>query len=227
MADPENTGTQAQGTETAQGETPAAESAATPQYVTAEQLQTTLKSATDSMFANMRRLVEGMSKQQGTKAKAKSAEPEEATQHAPLDVETVVDRVNRVNDAMSEYGFSPKQRETVRKLLKMESPEDIGAFVADQAEVFGVKRTAQESTVNPTKKSAETATGRPVSDGGAAVSAPAWDQPGTNPLKWTEDDLARITAAKGGRRQMQRFVRQQAEQYMRGRRLVGFDENKR
>ena len=180
-----------------------------PAFVTADDLQ----KFGDSMFANMRRMMESMGKPKGEKpqqAKPQTNQPDFSSELALRDA---------FDDAIAGKSLPRETVKRLRKSFMSERPEDAGAWVDEFLGSFGV---GKEPT---TAQGKDTDVKKPiVSDAGAAIGTPVWERP-SNPFSWTEDDVQRIYAQKGqvaGRK----FIRERAEQFLRGKRITGLKPNR-
>lgn len=172
---------QAQGAETA---TPSEG----PKYLTHDDL----KQFGDSMFANMRRLVEGVAKPKNGKADAPAKSQTEA---APaVDVHAVIRREQEISESIAEQGHLTKeQRALLRKLVDVDKPDDVAGFIANHAKAFG--RPSGEGT-QPASTRAAGNPGRPVSDAGAPAAPPKFTD--DTPLwKLAPEDRDRLIKEKG------------------------------
>lgn len=144
--------------------------------------------AQDSMFANMRRMVEGIvSKPPKTPAAPGTPAPTEAgaAPAAPVDVSAAIRREREISEAMGDHPhLGREQRAMIRSLIDAENPSDVQAFIAAKAKVFPAAGPPP-TTPNP---GAPPAGGRPVSDGGAPASAPPVTE--DTPL-WKMDQISR------------------------------------
>lgn len=150
--------------------------------------------AQDSMFANMRRMVEGLVKP--GKGKEPPASGEQSAPAAPagqpVDVQAAVRREQEISDAISEHThLSKEQRRTLRRLVDLDRPDDVPGYIAGQAKLF----VPGGQTTNPSA-TAPAPTGRPLSDGGAPAPGPAITE--DTPLwKLDEQSRSRLINEKG------------------------------
>jgi hypothetical protein len=142
--------------------------------------------ARDSMFADMRRMVEGIVKP-AANGKGKESSPESAApapSGQPVDVQAAVRREQEISDAIGEHPhLSKEQRKALRRLVDLDRPDDIAGYVAGQAKLF-----APGAQANNPSAAAPAPSGRPVSDGGAPAPAPTFTE--DTPL-WKLDQQSR------------------------------------
>ncbi len=176
-------------------------------YTQAE-LDTLLKQAKDSSFAEARRTLKGNKRQDETKpekaAAADKGDDREARREAQGDA---------INDAVIEYGLSKEQRNVLRDLIRNANPADPDAWVKSTVELFRPAKSPTESKPTAQPKELPVAQRQPGDHPGPAQSAPPWERP-SDPFKWTQEDVARLEALKG-RREAHRIIRQKAEAFAR------------
>lgn len=180
--DPEKIVNPEPGTAQAQGTEPA-KPVDGPKYVTAD----SLAEFRNSMFADMRKLVEGVTKPKNGKAvQVETQEPPSADVHA------LIRREREIGEALGEHShLTREQKSLLRKLVDAEKPDDVAGFVTEHAKTFG--RPSGEGATVTTKP--PPGNGQTVS--AAAPAAPPKFTDDTPLWNLSDEDRARLIKEKG------------------------------
>ena len=159
----------------------------------------------NSMFADMRKMVESVAK---PKTNGKASEPHHETKAAPpaQDVEAILARRAEIDEAMDEHSLTKEQKKTLRQLVGIDKPDDVTAYIASKAKIFG--RPSSSEAAQPQSRNT---TGRPpVSDAGSPAAPPTFTDD-TPLVSMKPEDRAEIIRRKGGE-----WYRNTLRQQMRG-----------
>ena len=175
------------------GDQPSAADSSEPSYITADQLHSTLKETT----ADIKRVVASMLKtqppapaSQSAKAETKAAVSSSETQN--IDVAGLMKREREIIRSIHRSGFNEAQEDLIRGMVEANSPEDVGAFIADMAAKFGVG--AANSNNNETKRIANPT---PSSDGGLPAMTNSVQSDDVPIWEWPQEKVDRFIAEKG------------------------------
>ena len=182
----ENNSEATEGVTTGDPVTSAADSA-TPEYVTADQLQTFQK----SLMGDLRKTMAGMLKTQPAPTQGKPAEPAAAP---AFDAKAEMRTYRETERALAKHGFNDDQSDIARSLMDSQTPDDVSAFVGELAKRMGISApgsSAQPVTTAPNPN--------PSSDGGSPGMTPTIDSDDMPVWKWSEEKVEKFVKEKGMR----------------------------
>lgn len=188
-AAPQDPGTQAQGAST-DGAAAGGGGEQAPAYVTAADLKANLDAMQNSMFANMRRMVDGMNSK-GKPAGQTPAAPAPSGDNgaagdgatpapaATTDARTLIARERALNDALQGHNLTPAQRDLVRSSVDRDEPatEELPKYLETFTSAFGTGGNANPGApnVNPPAANPASDAGAPARTNALTSGAPAWE----------------------------------------------------
>lgn len=213
------------------GAAPGASSAASPpaqgaateqtQEITMEAIKGLFSEFRNGMFADTRKMVEGMIGKPGRGAAAAPASSSshgsgsEAGGGGTFTAEHVTELMNRrdaLNGALGGVRLSDGARARLIRAFEAEKPEDPAQWARQYLSDFGLSQQQEGGGANTTQSRAATAAsppGRPVSDAGAPSSPKVTED--TPLLRMSPEDRAHLIKTKG-----YTWFRQRLQQEMRG-----------
>lgn len=176
------------------------------------------KSAKDAAFAEARKVFKPKRDEAKPAKEANSdkGEDREARREAQSDA---------VADAVLDYGLTKEQRNTLRDDLRRADPEDPDAWVKSRMSLYRGQAKADETKSNSQSKETAVAQKSPGEHPGPPQSPAPWERP-SDPFKWTEEQVAQLTAQKGPR-EANRIIRRKAEEFARTMRIQLPSPNRR
>jgi len=164
-----------------------AKTSESPKYVTSEDLNR----FRDGFAADMRKLVEGITRPRGAKPQ-QSEQPESAP---VADFSSGIRRERELSDALADAGNLPREgREILRRLVDAEKPENIAEFISSNAKAFARPADPQKTQTQMRPIAANDR--QPVSDAGGPA-APATYSSDLPLWQMKPEDRAHLIKVKG------------------------------
>ncbi len=171
----------------AQGAEPAA--AEGPKYVTSDDL----RSFRDGLFADIRKVTEGIVNKPRGGAAREATEQQAAS--PPGDYQAAIRREREISEAFDDIGgISREGKSILRRLVDAEKPDNVSDFISLHAKAFGRPSDPTQPTT-PARPPA--ASGHPASDRGSPAAASASVDDGTPLVHMKPEDRAHFIKTKG------------------------------
>lgn len=169
------------------------------------ELRAELKTFRDSVFADTRKMVEGITDRARGQAgatppagAAAGAQGQPPAPMAPADVQQIIARHSAFTRAVTGVTLSDGQLSRMEKAFQLEAPEDVTAWAKSYLADFGLDKTSgaagaagQTTTTQQTQSRTP-----PASDAGGAAAPPP-NLEGVSLLKMSEADRAHLIREKG------------------------------
>jgi hypothetical protein len=171
--------------------------------MTLDQLKTELRTFRDSVFADTRKMVEGIvDKAKGTAGTTTSTGAASGTQAqtpAPMgagDVQQIIARHSAFTRSVAGVTLSEGQLARMERAFQLETPEDVTGWAKSYLADFGLDKTSGAAGAATTTTTTQQSTGPSRSDAGGAA-APPRSLDGVNLFTMAQADREAVIREKG------------------------------